>query len=111
LYIETAAEIFEITTCSDCCSETWFADIIGVDNLLCEDTIGIEILDLPDPKDDRTRQDYDLAYGFVLKTKKGNCEFIYRNSSNGYYGGDIDNVNRIETLPADVSEILGDWSV
>jgi hypothetical protein len=101
-------------TDGDCCSETWFADIIGVKNLIRdrrEEVIGIEKLDLPAPEDNRNRQDVDQAYGYRLKTKKGDCDIIFRNSSNGYYGGDI--YLDTKTKEWDLSKfirITDDWS-
>jgi hypothetical protein len=80
-----------ICTDSDCCSETWFADITDVHNLLgCKHVIGVEILEVSGPKhDERSRQDVDIYHGFLLKTEKGTTKFVFRNSSNGYYDGCI----------------------
>jgi hypothetical protein len=80
----------DFVTNADCCSETWFADIVGVEALLGAPILLAEHVELPDPNDDRTRQEFDSAYGFRLFTAKGCCDFVYRNSSNGYYGGDCD---------------------
>ncbi len=73
----------------DCCSESWFADICGVDSL-----IGHEILSVTenalkdyDVNDGRCREDEDEAYGYDIKTPAGVCCIVFRNSSNGYYGG------------------------
>ena len=79
----------------DCCSETWFSDILNISNIINETVIAVRKLELPDVEDDRSRQEYDRVYGFALDTKKGSCEVIFRNSSNGYYGGSID----LRTLP------------
>ena len=96
-------------TDADCCSETWFADIIGVDSLLGQEVIGIEKIPYWEPKDDRTRQDLDTAYGYKLKTEKGITDIIFRNSSNGYYGGSIDRYTGVEP-EVDWVEITKDWS-
>lgn len=75
---------------ADCCSETWFADIIGLHNLLGQTVIGVRVLEVEIPEGDtRTRQEYDEAYGYRLTTAKGDCDFIFRNSSNGCYGGSL----------------------
>lgn len=72
----------------DCCSETWFAEILGFDNLIGEVVESCVYSNRIINKDDgKTRQEYDRFYGFELITKKGMCLFVYRNSSNGYYGG------------------------
>lgn len=94
----------------DCCSETWFADIVGVENLLGEIVMGVEILDLPPPEDERTRQDVDEAYGVKLKTRKGYVDIVYRNSSNGYYGGEAYLVQPGEAKMRKFNPITEDWT-
>ena len=98
-----------IGTYSDCCSETWFADLIGVGNLLGQIVTGVEILELPPPQDERSRQESDEAYGVRLKTALGHCDVIYRNSSNGYYGGSAEDMRDEEGQALDWLEIKGDW--
>lgn len=75
----------------DCCSESWFSDIYGLDSLLGQVVVSAQETLMPktDCEDGRCRQDYDAAYGFTLKTQKGTTDFVYRNSSNGYYGGHL----------------------
>lgn len=97
-------------TYGDCCSETWFADIVGVDNLLCATVMEVEYMDIDgDECDERCRQEYDEHYGVKLKTNKGYVDIVYRNSSNGYYGGSIDLYTG--TLPnIQFTQITDDWS-
>lgn len=109
-FVTRCDEIYEVTTDAECCSETWFADIVGVQALVGANILGIEIKELDSPIDNRSRQNKDEVYGFTFKTYKGYCDFVYRNSSNGYYGGGIDDVRKIEALPADITEITNDWS-
>jgi hypothetical protein len=71
----------------DCCSESWFADITGFDALIGSKVVSVEIVDMPDIEDDRSRQEFDQAYGYKITTEKGICDIVFRNSSNGYYGG------------------------
>lgn len=102
--------VFEVD--ADCCSESWFADIIGTAALLGNTVDGVEkVLDGEDPEDDRTRQEFDAAYSYKLKTHKGICEIIFRNSSNGYYGGWINGGNQVDDLDLEGWEkITDDWS-
>ena len=76
---------------ADCCSETWFADVLGVNALLGAHVTAVADLELPagyDAQNDgRTRQEEDDVYGHTIVTDRGRCTIIYRNSSNGYYGG------------------------
>lgn len=71
----------------DCCSETWFADLTGVEALIGQTVLGVEEVPMPDPDDDRGRQEHDIAYGLRITTPRGRADIVYRNSSNGYYGG------------------------
>ena len=82
-----------ISTEGDCCSESWWADILGVQSAKGGKILEIKELEVETPNDDRTRQEYDQAYGYELVTDKGVVTLVFRNSSNGYYGGwafDID---------------------
>lgn len=102
---------FTYLTDGDCCSETWFADIIGLNNLRNSTVTGIEIINMPSVDDGRTRQEYDEIYAYKLMTKEGVCEIIFRNSSNGYYGGSVYLDKDNETKEYNFVEIEGDdWS-
>ena len=94
-------------TDGDCCSETWFADITGVAALLGGKVLEVEAVDLPTVDDGRTRQEEDSFYGMKLRTDKGYADIVYRNSSNGYYGGDISLNTR--KLPDVLTVIADDW--
>lgn len=97
---------------SDCCSESWWADIVGTEALINQRVMGIEELEMPDvPEDDkRSRQEYDQAYGYRLKTRVGYVDLVFRNSSNGYYGGDLDDAVWHEQMPPGVyCKIVTDW--
>lgn len=75
----------------DCCSETWFADVINLEDLVGSTIYEVEEVDLPPPnaKDQRTRQDVDSIYGINLRSGRGSAHIVFRNSSNGYYGGSV----------------------
>ncbi len=83
-----AKDLILLQTNGDCCSESWWADIYNLDQSLGEyinDFKSIPWAD--DPDDGRTRQEVDSVYGYELTTKRGVTDFVFRNSSNGYYGG------------------------
>lgn len=82
----------------DCCSETWFADITGAKDISGSVNVveKVEELLMPDcvaklyAEDGRTRQEYDQVYGYRITAAKwphAQMDIVYRNSSNGYYGG------------------------
>lgn len=96
-------------TRGDCCSETWFADITGVSALLggAVQTADKVNMDGYNVEDGRTRQQHDEAYGVKLTTDKGYCDIVFRNSSNGYYGGSIWRLKR--EMPDGMTAITDDW--
>lgn len=115
----------------DCCSETWFADIIFNWKFFQTPVTDVTELDVPAwldrliTKDGRTRQEFDQAYGYNVKADSTNtmyysgngtsCDIIFRNSSNGYYGGSCGLMNpdskwskeRLEK--AEWTQITEDW--
>jgi hypothetical protein len=109
LIFVTATGAFRYRTYGDCCSQTWFADMIGVKQLIGGTVIAAQAIDLP-VTDERSRSEEDQNYGIALNTEKGVCTIIYRNASNGYYGGSID---LVETLPDTLDKfrpVYEDWS-
>lgn len=88
----------------DCCSESWFADIVFGWKFFNHTVVEVIELEVPEwlnrviTNDKRTRQEYDEVYGFQLivsaekhslyeSNNSMSCDIIFRNSSNGYYGG------------------------
>lgn len=76
----------------DCCSHTWIEDVFDPEAALGEVTKA-EDIDLPAEWQTKTKTDNyeeEMAYyGFAIETPKGRCTIAYRNSSNGYYGGNL----------------------
>lgn len=107
LFVETRRALYIFKTNGECCSETWFADIIGVKYLIGATVYKVEDLELSDYNvdDGRRRNGFDEAYGIKLITDKGETTIIYRNSSNGYYGGDMCLLCEASNL----TEITEDW--
>lgn len=71
----------------DCCSETWFSEILDLDCMVNHTISEVQDLILPDWKDGHGRQLSDKFYGFRITSEVGYTTVVYRNSSNGYYGG------------------------
>lgn len=69
----------------DCCSHSYFHDILGVDTLLGHVVTAVDLVDVPD--NDWNDNDERCHYGIRLTTERGYADIIYRNESNGYYGG------------------------
>lgn len=116
----------------DCCSETWFADIMFGWKFFHNTVVSVTEIDVPEwvnklaTNDNRTRQEYDQVYGYQVVTGSENttkhesnnsrsCDIIFRNSSNGYYYGWCDLID--ETNPrskkkvdeAEWTQITEDW--
>lgn len=109
--------IYEVR--EECCSNTWFADILGTNILIGNEVLSVEeipinVLDEYNVNDGRCRQDYDQVYGYKITTTKGYCDVIFRNSSNGSYGGSIEKLesptNYLTTCGYNFIEITEDWS-
>lgn len=85
----TKDEQLVFTVEADCCSESWISDIINFHNLIGHTINSIQELDTDsyNTEDGRGRQDCDSVYGITFVTEEGKSFLIYRNSSNGYYGG------------------------
>ena len=76
-------------TYAPCCSETWIAEMIGVDNLIGQTVLKVEAIEVEHRDDGKGRQQEDEFYGIRLSTTRGYVELIYRNSSNGCYAGSM----------------------
>jgi hypothetical protein len=76
----------------DCCSHTWIEDVINPDAALGL-VLKAEDIELPEAFQQPTKTsnfEEEMAYyGFAIETAKGRCVIAYRNSSNGYYGGNL----------------------
>lgn len=93
----------------DCCSESWFYEVTGLVDLFGHVITGGATTDMGDATDEITRQEYDQIYGVTLEAAgAGRADIVFRNSSNGYYGGWL---NVLEAIPADVRlvPITGDY--
>lgn len=95
----------------DCCSNSWFADIVGVSAMIGGRVLEADSMGMPEGynvDDGRTRQEYDEAYGFKIITDKGYADIVFRNSSNGYYGGWCENIGATDI--SNMKPITDDWS-
>ena len=117
LAVETDDGTYQYYVEGDCCSSSWFNDILGVQNLLGQTVTAVERVDMPEPPADLVNPQgysYDCLqdYGIKLTTLLGYCDVIFRNESNGYYGGDLRFYSR-DPDEVDLGGwvmILADWS-
>lgn len=105
LRFKTDKGFFVLEAEGDCCSESWFADLTGVSSMIGYTVIDFEAIPMPEVEenDTRTRQDVDCQYGYKVITTGGHAQIVYRNSSNGYYGGWL---NVVDQIPLDVEMVV-----
>lgn len=91
----------------DCCSTSWFADLVGTQALfggtarevqtVMMDEIGYNVAD-------GREREHDQAYGYKIITDLGWCDVVFRNSSNGYYGGWMSSSNGVAPSAEELAE-------
>lgn len=78
---------------AECCSHTWIEDLINPEAAIGSPVTIVGDLELPEHLCQPTKTDNDedamQYYGFFIETVKGRFTLVYRNSSNGYYGGSL----------------------
>lgn len=72
----------------DCCSHTWIENIENTVREFPATVTAVDDLDMPDLG---SPDEYDVVayYGCKITTDRGVIVIDYRNSSNGYYGGNL----------------------
>jgi len=80
----------------DCCSYSYFYDLIGKEKLIENGpVVSVGTIDLKEPDDeDAERDECVQVYGFEIVTEhprwgEQTTVFSFRNASNGYYGGSM----------------------
>lgn len=76
----------------DCCSHTWIEEVQGLDQLLNSPVVSVDdVGDMPEKTGNSYNHDEEEMqyYGCKITTEKGYALIDYRNSSNGYYGGNL----------------------
>jgi hypothetical protein len=76
----------------DCCSQSYFHEIDGIDSLLGATVATFSEMNLPENLINHFDSNYsggesNQFYGIRIITNKGYCAIVFRNESNGYYGG------------------------
>ena len=77
-----------LVSTGDCCSNSWFEHVEGIDALIDKTILSVEEVDYVEVDD--SNRECVKSYGFKFKTNHGTFFIEMRNESNGYYGGDID---------------------
>lgn len=73
----------------DCCSDSWIEHVELPALGFPAEVLSVSNLDLPGSCENHSDYECLAVYGCKISTDKGDMVIDYRNSSNGYYGGDI----------------------
>lgn len=73
----------------DCCSSTWVEHVELPALDFPAKVLTVEDVDLPGSCDDHPEHECLEVYGCKITTDRGEIVIDYRNSSNGYYGGNL----------------------
>lgn len=88
LFVTDSGEI--VARCdADCCSHTWVEHIELPAKGFPALVLDVSGLDLPGSDDNHPELECLQVYGCKITTDKGDLVIDYRNSSNGYYGGNL----------------------
>lgn len=98
----------------DCCSSSYFHDFIGVKKLLAGNpVVSVKSVSLTenDSKVHVNRNDYEEieCYGYQIVTEdpqlgEVTSVFSFRNSSNGYYGGSLENADDNVEVESEITD-------
>ena len=78
--------IVHADTFAECCSETWIEEIEDGENLINKKIKEINPVDLPDRSPDQYNEFYSIDF---IMHDNSKTRLIFRNESNGYYGGSM----------------------
>lgn len=92
----------------DCCSESWFYQITGLDALKEGTVSDVEEVDRGEVEDGKSRQEVDQLYSIKIKTDKGRADIEFRNSSNGCYGGSLELIKQLPDTTK-MAEVTDDY--
>lgn len=94
---------------SECCSNSYFYEINGIDALRNEIVTAVNGLlwnENPEKCDNKEEEEeVTCTYGNQIITQKGRCDIIFRNESNGWYGGTMEFIDLSKKEPLRFSEI------
>lgn len=91
---------YSMYTYGDCCSSSYIDSINGIDYLLNNTILSIKEITLDYTIDS---PEFTQFYSVQIKTERGLFEFIFRNESNGYYGGYLEH-NEQPTYEVEITE-------
>lgn len=120
LVITTNEGVLSYMVTGDCCSQSYFHDFIGVSNILNNTVLGTEEIAVEDITEKQVVKEGDYPseclqhYGYRIVTdhpKFGEVSAVvsFRNDSNGYYGGSIEEIDGVRLSEEKLTTITEDW--
>jgi hypothetical protein len=107
LYITTDKGIHCFHVTGDCCSCSYFYEINNIHQMVTWVVKDIEEIDMPEVPEDQ-QNDCTQAYGYKIHTEGGYGLIVFRNDSNGYYGGTLEYYGLVDEAKG--KEIWEDWN-
>lgn len=109
LQFDTSKGTFVYFAEGDCCSESWFYAVVGLENLIGHFVRKINLITLGDIVDGLGRQEVDELYAVHFITDAGFAGVEFRNSSNGYYGGWVRLLEKDFVIPNHMQPLRSDY--
>lgn len=92
----------------DCCSCSWMEDITGVASAIGHEIITTDAKESKTDHDESDEGEVWQYFAYVIKTTGGTIEIEFRNISNGYYSGNLEEVDDIQKIDATFNAITTD---
>lgn len=98
-FVTVTGEIIGFGVFADCCSTSWIEEVLNPDQIIGHRVLRCFDLEISEAQGIRTdvpdyppsgRQEVDKTYGWQIDTTGGSAKVIFRNSSNGSYGGSLE---------------------
>jgi hypothetical protein len=88
LFLTTDGEVIARAD-GDCCSDSWIENVDEPALGYPATVVSVENCDLPGSVEDHPEYESLAVFGIKIATDRGEILIDFRNSSNGYYGGDL----------------------
>lgn len=106
-FYDVSGDVFRLSTVIDCCNSVWFNHVSGLDCLI-KSTV-VEVRQSQWNEVARTEQEDDEACFWTFITTHGYFDLEVRNSSNGYYGGNVNLVSIGKSMDHNLIKIEEDF--
>ena len=93
LRITTNDAMYVWEAVGDCCSSSYFNEFIGLGTLTYEPVVSVRAIPMAE-SDEEANGNYTQLYGYQFLTRLGTSLLVFRNESNGYYGGWLQLIER-----------------